>query len=169
MPGSESPWLGEDLTGGVKGRAQIIRGHLPARVGPKKLHCLLSVYAMSRSQGEELHQAGRLPQVPGILGYGCRPYGNPKASEQPYPHSLVFLAFRNLEPPHTLTPIRRLPLPSPLTLCLGIYPPAECALLVTCRGTPHCVRRRADPFPSPPLGTSPSFLCFRVRIAPVLL
>src|SRR5829696_38222 len=124
---------------------------------------------MARSQGKELHQGGCLPQPPGILGNGSGTYGNPKASEQPYPCGPAFLASRNLGATHTLTP-RRIHSPtSPRTLCLGIIPPAECALPVVRRGTPRCVRRRADPFPSPPFGPSPSFLCCRVRIAPVLL
>src|SRR5215210_3265287 len=114
---------------------------------------------MPRSQGEELHQGGCLPQPPGILGNGPRTYTNPKPTEQPHPYGLAFLSSRNLGAPHTLTSRRTHPPPSSLTLCLGIIPPAECALPVACRGTPHCVRRRADPFPSPPSGPSASFLC----------
>src|SRR3712207_40634 len=70
---------------------------------------------MARSQGEELHQGGCLPQAPGILGNGSRIYTNPKATEQPHSYDLAFLARWRPELPDALRSRRRPhPLPSPL-------------------------------------------------------
>lgn len=76
---------------------------------------------MSRSQGEELHQGGRLPKPPGILGNGSRIYTSPKPTEQPYPCGLAFLASRNLGPPHTLTSRRIHPPPSHLRFASALF------------------------------------------------
>jgi hypothetical protein len=41
--------------------------------------------AVAWRQGQELHEAGCLLEPPSIPFYGARPYGNPKATEQPEP------------------------------------------------------------------------------------
>jgi hypothetical protein len=74
----------------VKGAAQTVGGGLPARVGPQEIHRLLSVHAMARSQGQELHQGGCLPQAPGILVMILEPTLTRKL---PSNHTLMVLRF----------------------------------------------------------------------------
>lgn len=78
----------ESPAGGVEGLAQVGRGRPPGRAGPQEIHRLLSVHAMAGSQGQELHQGGRLPQAPGVFGDGPGTHANPKPTEQPYPDRL---------------------------------------------------------------------------------
>src|ERR671910_3020515 len=77
---------------------------------------------MARSQSKELHQGGRLPQSPGILGDGPRTYANLKASEQPYPYGLAVPTHRRLGAPHTLRSRRTYPLGVALPYALAHFP-----------------------------------------------
>ena len=66
-PGSVEPSRTQRPAGDVNGSPQVVRGRFRAQIGPEEVHRPLAVEPVARSEGEQLHQARRLPQPPGVL------------------------------------------------------------------------------------------------------
>jgi hypothetical protein len=83
---------GEGAAGGVQYLAQVVGGGRSSKTRPEEIHRLLAVQEVAFGEGEQLHEAHRLPKVPLPIPDGPDAYGNPEAAENPHPHRLGPLA-----------------------------------------------------------------------------
>jgi hypothetical protein len=65
-----------DPSGGVQGTPEVVVCRASLQIGPQGFHELLAVEAVTRGEGEQLHQACGFPQPPLVLGDGPPSYGN---------------------------------------------------------------------------------------------
>jgi hypothetical protein len=78
-------------------------------------HVALAVEAMVRSEGKQLHEARRLPEVPGTIPHPPVSHRDTEATEQPHPYCLEALAPRRLGSSHTFRAGRTHPIPRPFS------------------------------------------------------